>query len=551
MGFTSEEIREATLQVQDREQQLRELQKAAPRSSSTVCESPVDCTAQFPALSLSKNKGKKLCISLVDAGVAAQKTFITGDDKDKSKAKALKGFKVKLPFFKFGSKQHTSSSVKSAVAEPKDAHGHRSTADESKATGADTSKIEENTAARKTGDSVQPSKETDVIDVDALKSPAKPNEQSGISPKVRKKRGRKPKSLLTETAGSSEAMAGSEERLNDDAAADSSPHKTKQVRTYHYRQFILPTVSSRSSRKIIPSKRFLEGEGSGGFGALSYGAPAEQYQPVTEKKRQSLPLRKPRKVVDLASDSRRSSLPVSKDAASAAIVIGDDDTPTKESDEPRAETVHAKDSQSQEVESQAAADITSTPADDVIDVSDASSDTSTKRDRVVSKKSQLKGVPGAPKGRKKRDGCHTRQRKIGSLDMPILVEGKRERKPNIRLKDLFASKEKPSAEAAQAAARQSGKNILHKAKLRLNQTALNKSKTDLAKKLQREMKTAETAATQQESAAALKTKRPQFAPLGALAGQISPLKLTGAESPSQARAGSSRKGTLFRASVLM
>ena len=134
--------------------------------------------------------------------------------------------------------------------------------------------------------------------------------------------------------------------------------------------------------------------------------------------------------------------------------------------------------------------------------------------------------------------------------MPILVEGKRERKPNIRLKDLFASKEKPSAEAAQAAARQSGKNILHKAKLRLNQTALNKSKTDLAKKLQRDMKTAETAATQQESAAALKTKRPQFAPLGALAGQISPLKLTGAESPSQARAGSSRKGMVSRACVL-
>jgi hypothetical protein len=112
---------------------------------------------------------------------------------------------------------------------------------------------------------------------------------------------------------------------------------------------------------------------------------------------------------------------------------------------------------------------------------------------------QVKITPLLKKGKKKLKGIKTlktgfKQGKInnkhaavGLFDKPLVLEGKRERKPSKRLIHKWNEEyQKPTSpkqnekQLQSLATKQRGKNILQKAKLCLNQAKLNKSKAALA-----------------------------------------------------------------------
>ena len=130
--------------------------------------------------------------------------------------------------------------------------------------------------------------------------------------------------------------------------------------------------------------------------------------------------------------------------------------------------------------------------------------------------------------------------KISLFDQPLIVEGKRQRKPSMRLirqlsDDTFVEHKRkqedkrkvlPSSGSADsledvdrslAATKRHGQSILRKAKLRLNQAALNRSKAALARSLKRKMR--------REQAASSSSSQ-QFLPLDVkpLSVQVSPIK---------------------------
>ena len=191
-------------------------------------------------------------------------------------------------------------------------------------------------------------------------------------------------------------------------------------------QFVLPTVSSRSSRKIIPNKRFLEG---------SYG---EMTSSTVKKSR------------------------------------------TEE------ETL---------VESVSFETVTSDVCLPVASVDDPAIDP-----------------------------------KLSLFDQPLIVEGKRHRKPSLRLirqlsddtvvdnKLVLPSGGGVDGLGAVVVTKRHGQDILRKAKLRLNQAAMNRSKKALARSLKRKMR-------REQRKAGASTSSLQFLPLDTpLSVQISPIK---------------------------
>ena len=129
--------------------------------------------------------------------------------------------------------------------------------------------------------------------------------------------------------------------------------------------------------------------------------------------------------------------------------------------------------------------------------------------------------------------------KISLFDQPLIVEGKRQRKPSMRLirqlsDDTFVEHKRkqedkrkvlPSSGSADsledvdrslAATKRHGQSILRKAKLRLNQAALNRSKAALARSLKRKMRREQAATSSSQ----------QFLPLDVkpLSVQVSPIK---------------------------
>ena len=212
----------------------------------------------------------------------------------------------------------------------------------------------------------------------------------------------------------------------------------------HRKQFVLPTVSSRSSRKIIPNKRFLED---------SYG--------------------------EMTSSSTVKKVKTEAEMSVTAVLS---ETVTADVSMPLANT---------------------TP---VIDP------------------------------------------KVSLFDQPLIVEGKRQRKPSMRLirqlsdDTVVDHKRKQSEERRKgsghlvlpssgsvdsledldrsvAATKRHGQSILRKAKLRLNQAAMNRSKAALVRSLKRKMR------REQEAGVSTSTQQ-QFLPLDMkpLSVQISPIK---------------------------
>lgn len=315
--------------------------------------------------------------------------------------------------------------------------------------------------------------------------------------------------------------------------------KVKVPKKVHIKQFILPAVSSRSSRKIIPNKRFFQD--SVGFS----GGVQSSAQFIREKK------------APVSDDVIQPVIVVQEPGPAASYVIGQKPLIKHKATSAISGTVQMSRFKKIKPMLKITTSVKKTSSSKLskIKCTKALAKSSLKT------KTKLK-AEGIPKSKNKKEINSNEknespikiqdkvEHKSDSVELITdVVEGKRERKPSSKLLDKWndedatsPSKAKPPQEQIKKtkgkkcsfeeemskiaqleqeaqAKRRSGKNILQKAKLRLNQAALNQSKAALAKSLEKEMRQM-NATTEISPDASL-----QALPMNELSVELSPLKM--------------------------
>lgn len=298
--------------------------------------------------------------------------------------------------------------------------------------------------------------------------------------------------------------------------------------------FVLPTVSSRSSRKIIPNKRFIESSdiyySSGKSRNSLSGSTTKSETPTPPPAPPTTPPAPPK-----AQQKKTEVAPAAATAVSPVIIDDDDDDDD--------EYVDVEEEESG-VQSSGMVTPTSSPSKGDPQLQTSPLIVAGKRDRrpsqkliqklsdddalsILNRKMEMK-----KKGEDKKKPAVSPDKSMkmskSNIDQLIAAgfshgEIERQKEPRRRATEMLMER---TAEAT----RRSGQNILRKAKLQLNRAALNRSKLALARSLKREMKREEKKLARQKATEQLSVKTVGFGgfrsqPMSNM--QLSPLKLTG------------------------